>query len=242
MSPPPGYAAYGGPGSFGGNVQRIGGLTKALVTLSIIGIVASAISLIVQLTLREKALDFREGSTTLDDFGDELGPYLAISAVVGLVALAALVVQIVWTFRMAKNLEVLGRQPRTFSPGATIAVNILGGCTLGILPYLMWRELWKGSDPEVPPGDPTWRQRPVGQVVHLWFAATLLTFAVSLALGVGNAVTRVNRGSNSSLAKQLDDQFAFIVVSGVLGIITAVLFVGLVRQLSSRHMLATREA
>jgi len=106
----------------------------------------------------------------------------------------------------------------------------------------MWRELWKGSDPEVPPGDLTWKQRPVGQVVHLWFAATLLTFAVSLALGVGNAVTRVNRGSNSSLAKQLDDQFAFIVVSGVLGIITAVLFVGLVRQLSSRHMLATREA
>ena len=47
---------------------------------------------------------------------------------------------------MAKNLEVLGRQERTFSPGATIAINILGGCTLGILPYFMWRELWKGSD------------------------------------------------------------------------------------------------
>jgi hypothetical protein len=242
MSPPPGYVAYGGPGSYAGDVRPIGGLTRALVILSIIGIVASAVSLIVQLTLRDKALDYRTGAISLDDFADDLGPYLAVSAVVGLVALAALVVQIIWTFRMAKNMEVLGRLPRAFSPGATIAVNILGGCTLGILPYFMWRELWKGSDPEVPRGDPTWKQRPVGNIVHLWFAATILTFAASLALGVGSAITRVNRGSNSSFAKQLDDQIAFITVSGILSIVTTVLFVGLVRQLATRHMQATREA
>ncbi|MEP7203714.1 MAG: DUF4328 domain-containing protein [Ilumatobacteraceae bacterium] len=242
LSPPPGYAAYGGPGSYGGTFQRIGSLTKALVTLSVIGIVASAASLVVQLTLRPRALDFRDGTITLDEFADKLGPYLAVSAVLGLVGLATLVVQIIWTFRIAKNLAVLGRKPRAFSPGGSIAVNILGGCTLGILPYFMWRELWKGSDSEVPPGDSTWKQRPVGTIVHLWFAATILTFVVSLALGVGSAITRVNRGSDSSLAKQLDDQFAFILVSGILSIITAVLFVGLVRQLAARHMQATREA
>ena len=173
MSPPPGYVAYGGPGAYPRDFQRIGGLTKALVILNIVGIVATAISLVVQLGLRDKALDFREGTTTLDDFTDELAPYLAISAIVGLVALGALVVQIIWTFRMAKNLEVLGRRSRKFSPGATIAVNILGGCTLGILPYFMWRELWKGSDPEVPPGDADWTRRPIGPIVHLWFAATI---------------------------------------------------------------------
>jgi hypothetical protein len=242
MSPPPGYVAYGGPGAYPRDFQRIGGLTKALVILNIISIAATAISLVVQLTLRNKALDFREGATTLDEFADELAPYLAISAILGLVALGALVVLIIWTFRMAKNLEVLGRRSRKFSPGATIAVNILGGCTLGILPYFMWRELWKGSDPEVPPGDADWTRRPIGQIVHLWFAATILTFAVTLGLGVGNAVTRVNRGSDTTLAKQLDDQFAFIIISGLLTIVTAVLFLGLIRSLAARHMQATHEA
>jgi hypothetical protein len=242
MSPPPGYVAYGGPGSYGATFQRIGGLTKALVTLSIVGIVASALSLVVQLPLRNQALDYRSGDLTLSEFTDKLGPYLAVSALAGLVGLAALVVQIIWTFRIAKNLEVLGRQSRSFSPGGTIAVNILGGCTLSILPYFMWRELWKGSDPDSTSGDPAWKQRPVGTIVHLWFAATLVTIGVSLALGVGSAVTRINRGSNSSLAKQLDTQFGFIVGAGTLGIIAAIAFVGLVRQLSSRHMQSTREA
>lgn len=242
MSPPPGYVAYGGPGAYGGTFQRVGALTKALVTLSVVGIVASAISLLVQLTLRGKALDFRDGRTTITEFADKLGPYFAVSLLAGLVGIATLVIQIIWAFRIAKNLRVLGRQPQSFSPGATIAINILGGCTLGILPYFMWRELWKGSDTTAPAGDPSWKQRPVGQIVHLWFAATLLTVAVSFGLGVGTAIVRINRGSNASIAKQLDSQFGFVVIAGVLGIITAVMFVGLVRQLSSRHMQATREA
>ncbi len=242
MSPPPGYVAYGGPGAYGGTFQRIGGLTKALVTLTVVGIATNALSLVVQLTLRGNALDFRDGSTTIDEFTDELGPYVAVSLLAGLVGIAALVVQIIWTFRIAKNLPVLGRQPQAFSPGATIAINILGGCTLGILPYFMWRELWKGSDPAAPAGDPSWKQRPVGQIVHVWFAATLLTVAASFGLGVGAALTRINRGSNESMAKQLDNQFGFVVIAGVLSIVTAAMFVGLVRQLSARHMQATSEA
>ena len=166
MSPPPGYVAYGDPGAYGGTFRPIRGLTKALVILTIVAIAASALGLIAQLALRNKALDFREGPITPSEFHDKLGPYIAASAIAGLVGLAALIVQIVWTFRIAKNMEVLGRQGRTFSPGATIAINILGSCTLGILPYFMWRELWKGSDSESLSGDLNWKQRPVGPIVH----------------------------------------------------------------------------
>ena len=241
MSPPPGYVAFGGPGAYDGRFQLIGSLTKALVVLSIITIVASALGLVTQLTLRGDALDFRDGSTTIEEFGDKLGPYLAVTAIAGLVGLATLIVQIIWTFRMAKNLQFLGRQDRTFSPGATIAINILGGCTLGILPYFMWRELWKGSDPESPPGDPTWKQRPVGQIVHTWLIATLLTVVVAAFLGIRNAIARVSRNSNATIAKQLDEQMALVVASGVMSLISAVVFLGLIRQLSARHMTTTRE-
>jgi len=241
MSPPPGYVAYGGPGSYGGTFRGIGGLTKSLEILTIVTIVLSALSLVTQLTLRGNALDFRDGTTTLQEFADKLGPYLAVSAVAGFVGLATLVVQIIWTFRIAKNLEVLGRQNRTFSPGATIAINILGGCTLGILPYFMWRELWKGSDPESPAGDPGWKQRPVGQVVHTWLIVTLLTVLVGAGLGVGNAVTRISRNSNATIAKQLDSRIALVMAAGVLSLVSAIVFLSMIRQLSSRHIRSIRE-
>jgi hypothetical protein len=205
--------------------------------------VTSVLSLVAQLALRNDALLLRrDDQITLSEFADKLGPYIAATAIAGLVGLAALIVQIIWTFRIAKNLEVLGRQGRRFSPGATIAINILGGCTLGILPYFMWRELWKGSDPESPPGDPNWKQRAVGSIVHIWLVANLLTVVVAGGLGVGNAFTRVSTNSDSTIAKQLDDRLPLVIAAGVMSIITALIFLGLIRQLAARHMQATREA
>jgi len=241
MSPPPGYVAYGGPGAYGGTFRRISSLTKALVILTIVAIAASALSLVAQLTLRNKALDFRQGTLTLSEFRDKLGPYIAASAIAGLVGLAALIVQIVWTFRIAKNMEVLGRQGRTFSPGATIAINILGGCTLGILPYFMWRELWKGSDPESPPGDPNWKQRAVGPIVNVWIAVNLLTVVIAGGLGVSNALTRVNSNSDATIAKQLDDQLGVVIAASALSMFTSLIFLTLIRRLAARHVQATRE-
>jgi hypothetical protein len=241
MSPPPGYVAYGGPGAHDATPARIGGLSKALVILSIIGIVASAVALLVQVGLRNSAIDFRSGDMSSSEFADKAAPYLGATGLAAIVSLAALIVQIIWTFRIAKNLRTLGRPGQSFKPGLTIAVNILGGCTLGILPYFMWRELWKGSDPTSRPGDSTWKQRAVGAIVHIWFAASLLTVVASLGLGATSAVTRINRDSNANIAKQLDDQMGFIIVAGLLGIITSILFISLVRQLSARHMQSTRE-
>jgi len=119
-----------------GTPARIGGLTKALVVLSIIGVAASAVALLVQLVLRDKAIDYLNRDISKTKFRDDLTPYLAAIFVAGVVLFAALVVQIIWAFRMAKNLRALGRPSQSFSPGVTIAINILGGCTLGILPHL----------------------------------------------------------------------------------------------------------
>ena len=141
-----------------------------------------------------------------------------------------------------QNMEVLGRQGRTFSPGATIAINILGSCTLGILPYFMWRELWKGSDSESPPGDPNWKQRPVGPIVHFWIAANLLSILVAGGLGVSNAFTRVNSNSDATIAKQLDDQLGLVIAAGAFAVLTSLVFLAMIRQLAARHVQATRES
>jgi hypothetical protein len=186
--------------------------------------------------LRDKAIDYLNRDISKTKFRDDLTPYLAAIFVAGVVLFAALVVQIIWTFGWP---EPEGARPpfAVVLPGVTIAINILGGCTLGILPYFMWRELWKGSDPTVAPGDPEWKRRPILPILHFWLAATLLTAVTSFTGGgAANAFTRVNSGSESSIAKDLDSHFGYIIAGGVFGIITTILFIVFVREVAARHM------
>ena len=148
---------------------------------------------------------------------------------------------IIWTFRLAKNHQVLSRQPQSFAPGATIAVNILGGCTLGILNYFMWRELWKASDPETTPGDPSWKQRIVTPLLTVYLVLSLGGIAAGIAGGVRQFGGIRTSNKAPDLAKDIADQIAVLSLSGVLAAAAAIVFIMFVRQLSARHMKAIGE-
>lgn len=242
MAPPPGYVAYGGYGAVGGNFQKIGGLTKWLVGLMVATMASQLISLLVQLSLRNSADDFLNSSINSSDFSDDIATYGLVLLLLSAVAIAQLVVLIIWTFRMAKNHLVLGRVPQSFSAGWTIAINILGGCTLGIINYFMWRDMWKASDPETAQNDPTWKQRAVSPLVAIQLAITLAGVGTGIALGVTSFGGVGGSGSDADLASNLSDKLGFVVLSGVLSVAGAAVFVMLVRQLGARHMKATREA
>jgi hypothetical protein len=243
MVPPPGYVQYGGYGAIQGQFRKIGGMTKWLVGLMAIAIAIQVISLLVQLTLRNSASDFLSDSITSSQFDDKLAVYLLVVLLAAAVSVGQIVLLVIWTFRLAKNHQLLGRQPQTFSPGATIAINILGGCTLGILNFFMWRELWKASDPETAPGDPTWKQRLVSPLIGVYLGMTLASVAAGLALGVSGAVGPVRTSDSSTdLAKNLSDKLGFVVLAGLLSLASAVVFIMIVRQLAARHMQATRES
>jgi hypothetical protein len=243
MAPPPGYVQYGGYGAVQGQFRRIGGITKWLVGLMAVALAIQVISLIVQFTLRNSASDFLSDSITSSQFDDKLAVYLLVVLVAAAVSIAQIVLLVVWTFRLAKNHLLLGRQPQTFSPGATIAINILGGCTLGILNFFMWRELWKASDPETAPNDPTWKQRLVSPLIGIYLGLTLASVAAGLALGISGAVGPVRTsGSSTDLAKNLSDKLGFVVLAGLLSLASAAVFIMIVRQLAARHMQATRES
>lgn len=242
MAPPPGYVAYGGYGAVSGNFQKIGGLTKWLLGLMVATLVAQVISLLVQLSLRSSASDYLSDSISSSDFTDDIAVYGLVAGLAGAVAIGQLVVLIIWTFRMAKNHLVLGRSPQSFSAGATIAVNILGGCTLGIINFFMWREMWRASDPDTAPGDPSWKQRAVSPLVAIQLAITLGSVGLGIALGI-NGISGISTGSNrDDLAENLSDKLGFVVGSGVIAIAGGVVFIMLVRQLAARHMKSTREA
>lgn len=242
MSPPPGYVPYGGYGAVNGNFQKIGSLTKWLVGLMAVSIVAQVISLLVQLTLRSSASDYLNDAISNSEFTDDVAIYGLVALVAAGVGIGQLVVLIIWTFRMAKNHLVLGRLPQSFSAGATIAVNILGGCTLGIINFFMWREMWRAADPDTAAGDPSWKQRAVSPLVAIQLAITLGSVVLGVALGLSGIGGIGTRANNDDLANNLNDKLGLLIGSGVIAIAGAVVFIMLVRQLAARHMQATREA
>ncbi|HAN35080.1 MAG TPA: hypothetical protein DCQ52_06415 [Acidimicrobiaceae bacterium] len=243
MGPPPGYVAYGSPGAVGGQVQRTRTLAKWLVALLAISLAAQAVSLLLQLTLQSAAQDLLDNTINSGEFDDKIALFAVVGLLVAAVGIGQLVVLIVWTYRLVKNHQAIGRQPLTFKPGATIAVNILGGCTLGILNFFMWRELWRASDPETAPGDPSWKQRTVSPLVGLNLGLSLAGIAAGVSLGLSGSVGGVRTTvSTKDLAENLDDKLLFIAASGLLSLAASAVFIVFVRQLSARHMRATRES
>jgi Domain of unknown function (DUF4328) len=242
MAPPPGYVAYG-PGNAGafGATQPIGGVVKWLQVLVGVSIAMSALSLIVLVSLRSKAQDFVNGDINLGRFEDSLGLFVTASLLVAAASIALLVLQCIWSYRIASNLLALGRQPLTFKPGLTVAINILGGCTLYIANFFMLREQWLGSDPTTPRGDQGWKQRALAPIIPIWLGLALLGTIGGAIYGVGSGLGSFRQRTSKDLAEQLNDQLTFSVVSGLLGLASTIVFLLIIRQLSARHMQATGE-
>ena len=240
MAPPPGYVPYGGPGAFS-PFARIRGIAKALVILQIATAVSTAILLLVQVSLVGKADDFVGDTISSSDFEDAVGPLLLLILLSGLVAIAELVLMIIWSYRIAGNLQKLGRAPLTWKPGLTIVAWLLGGCTLNVIIMLMLGEHWRGSDPEMPPHQNGWRDRPMLPLIAVWFALGLAQIVIGIASGL-NSFSGVGVGNNTdSIAESLSDRLPLVIASGVLSLAATVVMISIVRQLTARHLLATRE-
>lgn len=236
ITPPPGYVAYGGHAAYGGQgVRPVRTLGTWLAGLIIVSLAAQAISVIVQLTLKGAAEDFLL-SGNVSDFDDSLIIYSLVALLAGAVGIAQLVLLIIWTFRMAKNGLAMGRTPQSFSGGATIAVNLLGGCTLGILPFFMWRELWLASDTDTAPGDITWKRRTVTALIPVHLALTLAGVAASVAVSAAGGLAPFRFGTDrQDIAENLNDKLAIIGIAGTLSLAASVVFLLVVRQLTERH-------
>lgn len=241
MVPPPGYVAYGGDVRMTGPISPVAGVAKSLVALQAISVVTGLILLGFQVSLVQRAKDFLGGDISQSDFRDRLGPFFAVSLVAGLVSLAVLVLSIIWSFRIAKNLQGLGR-PITWKPGLTIVVWIAGGCTLSIINFLMLREHWKASDPEVAPRDPSYTTRPVSPLIVGWFVLSLAQVVLSGASGA-RSFSGVNVGTGTEkVARTLSDRLGLVIGSGLCGLAATVVLILIVRQLTARHLRAVGEA
>lgn len=157
VTPPPGVAA-GAPAW-----RSLTGLTRALAALAVVVIVAALGTIaasVNRLAARPKDAD---------------GPVVAATLVFLLVAVAMLVVMIVWTWRASMNNAALGRdRPRLGAAWAIAGWLVPLGNT--VLPVLVMQDLWRGSDAGTIRGDMRWRIGARSALVGWWWGCLVASF------------------------------------------------------------------
>jgi Domain of unknown function (DUF4328) len=83
--------------------------------------------------------------------------------------LAAGIALWVWLYRANRNARALGAEGMTYSPAWSVGWFFVPLANL-VMPYVVFRELWKASTPGA---GPRWRQAPVSVVLGLWYAVCL---------------------------------------------------------------------
>jgi hypothetical protein len=223
--------------------QPVKRFTSALVAVQAASMVVSLAAAIWQAVFADDARRFLDGVITQREFDSAYESFSQFSFIAFPLGIAGIVLSSIWSYRIASNLTNAGRAPLTWKSGLTILVWIFS-CLLGILPFLLLREHWRASDPELGFGDPTWKQRPVSPLITGWFVANLVgQFASIVAVGSVMSNFDPNAADDATtLAEQFADQADFIIPGAVLSLVASVLLILVIRALGARHMRLTREA
>ena len=122
---------------------------------------------------------------------------------------------VVWFHRAYTNLPALGMEPLPFAAGWAVGAWVVP--ILGLFrPKQIMDSIWRGSDPNRPPHDGFWRKGPVPALLHLWWAAYLLPWAVDrvVAALVRNGSPTVERLRTASIGTLASD--VLLLAAGVL--------------------------
>jgi len=218
-------------------LQRVGKLATATIILTAAGAVVSLITVWASQAAQGDAEALLDGTISTDEFVERAAPYALMTGVQGVATLATAVVTIIWMYRLAKNHRTLHRGT-TWGPGWAIGGWFLPPL-LFVIPFLMFRELWKAADPDVPIGG-DWKSSRVSPIVPLWF---LLYSVIPIVLLVVQSSSGINLGaSERDLAQQIVDDQQATIIAAVVALAGAAAFILLVRGLTDRHRRLTGES
>ncbi len=216
-------------------------MSLAIVTLTVIAAIATVLTTILTAAVADDARKFLDGELSDDEFRNAIGPVNAVQLVTGLATIAIFIVTVIWMYRIATNVRAFGRDT-LWSPLFAIFGWMLPPFVLYIIPFLVLRELWKGSDPTDPNDTESWRGTADNPFIWAWLVLYGIAPIFLLLFSVGSFLDGgLNSGSLESLAESLDDFGAFGVVSAAVNVAAAVVWIILVRQLTARHMRLTNE-
>lgn len=239
-APPAGLSSYHVPPS-SAPLRRVGALaTISTLLVGLVGI-TGLFGTLTQAAVRDDARAFLAGTIDEDEFIEAFGATALLGALTSFLQLGAAITTIIVMYRFAANVRALGRTT-TWAPGWAIGGWFVPPFVLYVIPFLMWRELWKASDPSVAAGDDRWKQGSVPVSFTIWWVLFGLV-PIALLVGQGAAMLGggLTAGSTEALAESLVDQYALTVAGGVATFAAAIAFVVSVRSLSARHRSLTGE-
>jgi hypothetical protein len=238
--PPPGYVGYEPNLSAAVPLRRVNGLGKAMFILLIISAVAFAGQAAVTPRAADTARDYLADRIDNQKFREDLAPYTLVNLLTGAAFIAIVVLTFIWLYRVVANHRTIGRQVR-WGPGWAIGGWFLPPIVLYVIPMLVFRESWRASDPDSPPGDERWRTSPVSPLVYVWWVLYGLVPIIFLISGL-TVQTSAMRGNETDLANWIEDQKGWLIAQGLAGVVQAVAYLLLVRELTSRHVRLTGES
>lgn len=237
LTAPPGYVGYQPSPMSSVPLKRVGGLSKAASILVVLTGLAAIATIASTQAVADDAQAYLDDEISNSDFLTAITPYALLSFLQVFVLFASVVIVIVWMYRVASNHRALHRGT-TWGPGWAIG-GWFAPPFLFVIPFLVLREMWKASDPDVPVGG-EWRGNPVSPLVTLWFVVygplqivlQVFQFDETFA-GLG--------ASETTMAEQITANQTIPVLAALSQLVAAVLFAMVVRGVTSRHRRLTGE-
>jgi uncharacterized protein DUF4328 len=239
-APPPGYYAEGTAPSPTGSApsapygpparwRSLRGITSALTWLFAAHIVLTVVLIIGVLNHLRVLSDKETGGLVFDTkaVNDANGLAAAMIILSGLVAVAIFVLLIIWLYRAAKNNEALGRQNARLGPGWAIGGWFIPLANF-VIPFIIMDDVWRGSDPSIARGDPSWRRSSTLGAIWAWLVtAVIFTVPSSIASSTGDV-----RADEPDKVRRDD---IFRIIGAVGAILAAVLAIIVTRRIAARQ-------
>ena len=212
--------------------RSLDGLRTALIVLNVCAVAAGAwlmvallnrLSLVDDLETGLVSIEFVQQAQNADDTVQAAGLATLVVFVV------TFIVFIVWQWRCAKNAEVVGRYVGKWSPGWSIGGWFIPFANF-VIPILVLQDLWRASDPNAEPVQHT-RPRGSGLLTAWWVVFLVSTVAMNVIDADSADTLDQFRSSNHML-------MAFVALS----VISAVMTIGIVVQMTSRYNVLRDEA
>ena len=221
-----------------GGLYRIGRLSTAAIVLVCLSAAVTLLSIVTIGAAQDDAQALVDERIDVQAFVEGALPYLLMSVVQAVVTLAAAIVTMIWMYRIAKNHRTLHRGG-TWGPGWAIGGWFLPPL-LYVIPLLMFRELWKASDPDTPIGA-EWKSNATSPIVPIWFALYSLLPIVLLASQSSGGLSSFG-ASERDLAEQIVGGQTAAIWSGLVAAAGAAAFVVMASGLNRRHRQLTGES
>lgn len=218
-------------------VQRVGGLATAASIMCVVSAVGLVLTALLQGASRPDAERFLNGEIRESEFVSAVTPYALVTFVQSIAVFATVVLVMLWMYRLAANLRKLDRTG-TWGPGWAIGGWFLPPM-LYIIPLLMFRDLWHGSDPDVPVGA-TWRSGKLPSLLIAWFVLYSIGPLI-LLIGFRDQTLTSLGGAEEELARHIAGSSTSAWLSAAVGVAGAAAFVGWCRVLTTRHRRLTGE-